>query len=184
MRPPLSPSVHLCLSVPRHPLAPKTFAGPPPAPGDPAGSTPPKAGSPPLECFVRCEVPGPVVPAPAELLRLRGGRRACRRGEQVRRPLRPTGAAPRRQETAGTRAQPGTCPRWPGGQPPVSAVGAWVTSSPHPHRWSAGGCGRGPSPCPALTPVLPPPRPRGPRSPLVPEESVRAGQVPPPRHQV
>ena len=30
---------------------------------------PPRAGSPPLECFVRCEVPGPVVPALLSALR-------------------------------------------------------------------------------------------------------------------
>ena len=60
-------SICLCLSL-SHPLAPKTFEAhlhhleTRPA-------QPPRAGSPPLECFVRCEVPGPVVPALLSALR-------------------------------------------------------------------------------------------------------------------
>lgn len=98
----LHQSICVCLSL-AHPLAPKTFeAHLQHLETRPAH--PPKAGSPPLECFVRCEVPGPVVPALlSSLRRVAEDVRAAgeSKGEAA---LRPTGG-PRAPETGNRRDQ-------------------------------------------------------------------------------
>lgn len=163
--PPLSPSVHLCLCLSlAHPLAPKTFeAHLQHLETRPAH--PPRAGSPPLECFVRCEVPGPVVPALlSSLRRVAEDVRAAgeSKGEAA---LCPTGGPrPGDGKPQGPGHSRGPVPASPGSAASCSAVWAWVTSSPHLHRWSGRLRPRAPPGVPSThsCPSASHPPPRGP----------------------